>query len=204
MLAGSKPPRRIYSGRSAEESKPAEGPDLRLVREKTPKATPDWDAPSKTIENLPTTFEVSMRVGRHVEALIQDLRFSIRLLLRERAFTVAVLVTLALEHWFDDRGVHPGRRPAASASAGQLPGKTLQHLRAREKRRPQSLGTTRTGSTSICGPRVLSSATCWRRRPPFHPASTCPTVPSRIACGASSYPGTTSTSSALARRRGGS
>jgi predicted permease len=37
-----------------------------------------------------------MRVGRHVEALIQDLRFSSRLLLRERAFTATVLVTLAL------------------------------------------------------------------------------------------------------------
>ena len=37
-----------------------------------------------------------MRVGRHIEALIQDLRFSIRLWLRERASTVAVLVTLAL------------------------------------------------------------------------------------------------------------
>jgi predicted permease len=37
-----------------------------------------------------------MRVGRHFEALIQDLRFSIRLWMRERASTVAVLVTLAL------------------------------------------------------------------------------------------------------------
>jgi len=37
-----------------------------------------------------------MSFGRHVEALIQDLCFSIRLLLRERAFTATVLVTLAL------------------------------------------------------------------------------------------------------------
>ena len=37
-----------------------------------------------------------MRMGRHVEALIQDVRFSIRMLLRERAFTATVLVTLAL------------------------------------------------------------------------------------------------------------
>jgi predicted permease len=37
-----------------------------------------------------------MRIGRHVEALMQDVRFSIRLLLRERAFTATVLVTLAL------------------------------------------------------------------------------------------------------------
>ena len=37
-----------------------------------------------------------MRIGRHVEALIQDVRFSLRWLLRERAFTVTVLVTLAL------------------------------------------------------------------------------------------------------------
>jgi predicted permease len=37
-----------------------------------------------------------MRVGRHFETLIQDLRFSIRLWLRERASTVAVLITLAL------------------------------------------------------------------------------------------------------------
>jgi hypothetical protein len=35
-------------------------------------------------------------MGRHVEALIQDLRFSIRLLLRQRAFTATVVVTLAL------------------------------------------------------------------------------------------------------------
>ena len=37
-----------------------------------------------------------MRIGRHVEALIQDVRFGIRLLLREPAFTATVLVTLAL------------------------------------------------------------------------------------------------------------
>jgi hypothetical protein len=37
-----------------------------------------------------------MRMGRHVEALIQDVRFGIRVLLRERAFTATVLVTLAL------------------------------------------------------------------------------------------------------------
>jgi putative ABC transport system permease protein len=37
-----------------------------------------------------------MRIGRHVEALIQDVRFGIRLLARERAFTATVLVTLAL------------------------------------------------------------------------------------------------------------
>jgi putative ABC transport system permease protein len=37
-----------------------------------------------------------MRLGRHVEALIQDARFSLRWLRRERAFTVTVLVTLAL------------------------------------------------------------------------------------------------------------
>jgi len=37
-----------------------------------------------------------MRPGRHVEALIQDVRFSLRWLLRERAFTATVLVTLAL------------------------------------------------------------------------------------------------------------
>jgi hypothetical protein len=35
-------------------------------------------------------------MGRHVEALIQDVRFSIRVLLRERAFTATVLLTLAL------------------------------------------------------------------------------------------------------------
>ena len=37
-----------------------------------------------------------MRIGRHVEAVIQDVRFGIRLLLREPAFTATVLVTLAL------------------------------------------------------------------------------------------------------------
>src|SRR5215207_7834480 len=37
-----------------------------------------------------------MRIRRHIEALGQDIRFSIRLLLRERAFTATVLVTLAL------------------------------------------------------------------------------------------------------------
>lgn len=37
-----------------------------------------------------------MSVGRHIEALIQDLRFTIRFLLRARAFTATVLVTLAL------------------------------------------------------------------------------------------------------------
>ena len=37
-----------------------------------------------------------MRLGRLVEALIQDLRFSVRMLLRERAFGATVLVTLAL------------------------------------------------------------------------------------------------------------
>lgn len=37
-----------------------------------------------------------MRIGRHVEALIQDVRFSIRLLVRGPAFTATVLVTLAL------------------------------------------------------------------------------------------------------------
>jgi predicted permease len=37
-----------------------------------------------------------MRIGRHVETLIRDVRFSLRWLLRERAFTVTVLVTLAL------------------------------------------------------------------------------------------------------------
>ena len=35
-------------------------------------------------------------MARHIEALIQDLRFSLRWLLRERAFTATVLVTLAL------------------------------------------------------------------------------------------------------------
>ncbi len=35
-------------------------------------------------------------MGRHVEALIQDVRFSLRWLLRERAFTATVLVTLGL------------------------------------------------------------------------------------------------------------
>ena len=37
-----------------------------------------------------------MRIGRHVEALVQDVRFSVRVLLRERAFTATVLVTLAI------------------------------------------------------------------------------------------------------------
>lgn len=37
-----------------------------------------------------------MRPGRHVESLIQDVRFSIRWLLRERAFSATVLLTLAL------------------------------------------------------------------------------------------------------------
>ena len=37
-----------------------------------------------------------MRLGRHVESLIQDVRFSIRWLLRERAFSATVLLTLAL------------------------------------------------------------------------------------------------------------
>jgi predicted permease len=37
-----------------------------------------------------------MRIGRHVEAVIQDVRFGIRLLLRQPAFTATVLVTLAL------------------------------------------------------------------------------------------------------------
>jgi ABC-type antimicrobial peptide transport system permease subunit len=36
-----------------------------------------------------------MRVRRHLEALSQDLRFSVRLWLREPASTAAVLVTLA-------------------------------------------------------------------------------------------------------------
>ena len=107
------------------------------------------------------------------------------------------------EHRFDDRGVHTGRRPAVAAAAGERSGRTLQHRRAREKRRPQSLGTTHMGSTSTCGPRTLSSATCWPRLPPFHPVSTFPTVRSRIACDASSYPVTTSTCSALERRRDG-
>ena len=40
--------------------------------------------------------EVEMRPGRHVESLIQDVRFSIRWLLRERAFSATVLLTLAL------------------------------------------------------------------------------------------------------------
>ena len=80
-----------------------------------------------------------MRIGRHVEALIQDLRFSIRLLLRERAFTATVLVTLALSI---------GSTTAVFTLVDVLllrplpvssPEETLQHLRAREKRRPQSL-----------------------------------------------------------------
>jgi predicted permease len=37
-----------------------------------------------------------MRIGRHVEALVQDVRFSLRWLLRERALTATVLLTLAL------------------------------------------------------------------------------------------------------------
>src|SRR5262245_1382108 len=37
-----------------------------------------------------------MRMGRHVEALVHDVRFSVRALLRERAFTATVLVTLAV------------------------------------------------------------------------------------------------------------
>jgi predicted permease len=37
-----------------------------------------------------------MRIGLHIEALIRDVRFSFRWLLRERAFTAPALVTLAL------------------------------------------------------------------------------------------------------------
>ena len=37
-----------------------------------------------------------MRIGRHVAALIQDARFSSRLLLRQRALTATILVTLGL------------------------------------------------------------------------------------------------------------
>jgi predicted permease len=37
-----------------------------------------------------------MRIGLHVEALIQDIRFSFRWLLRERTFTATALLTLAL------------------------------------------------------------------------------------------------------------
>jgi predicted permease len=37
-----------------------------------------------------------MHIGRHVEVLLQDLRFSIRFLLRARTFAATVLVTLAL------------------------------------------------------------------------------------------------------------
>ena len=37
-----------------------------------------------------------MRIGPHVDAVIQDIRFSLRWLLRERAFTATVLITLAL------------------------------------------------------------------------------------------------------------
>jgi putative ABC transport system permease protein len=40
--------------------------------------------------------EVGMRVGRHVEAVIQDLRFATRFLLRARTFTATILVILAL------------------------------------------------------------------------------------------------------------
>jgi putative ABC transport system permease protein len=42
------------------------------------------------------TAKVAMQLGRHVEALIQDLRFAIRFLRRARTFTATVLVILAL------------------------------------------------------------------------------------------------------------
>ena len=39
---------------------------------------------------------ITSEAGRHVEALIQDLRFGIRFLLRARTFTATVFVVLAL------------------------------------------------------------------------------------------------------------
>lgn len=37
-----------------------------------------------------------MSVSDHLETLIRDLRYSVRLLVRARTFTITVLVTLAL------------------------------------------------------------------------------------------------------------
>ena len=80
-----------------------------------------------------------MRVGLHVEALIQDIRFSFRWLLRERAFTATALLTLAL-------GIGSTTavftlvdvlllRPLPVKSAGR----TLHAVRAGSERRPHSL-----------------------------------------------------------------
>ena len=153
-------------------------------------------------EDSDLTSEFTMRIGRHVEALVQDVRFSVRVLLRERAFTVTVLVTLAIGIGLTSAVFTlvdvlllrplPVTSPEISSTS------PLQ-----EETSTSIPRTTHTSSTSGCGPRVRCSATFWHPRPLFHPASTCPTVPSRTAFGANWYRGTTSTSSALARRLGG-
>ena len=110
-----------------------------------------------------------MRIGRHVEALIQDVRFSLRWLLRERAFTVTVLVTLALSI---------GSTTAVLTLVDvlllrPLPVKSPERLfTLSEPGRDVDLNPSyySMGSTSICGARILSSATCSHRRPSFHPA----------------------------------
>ncbi len=142
-----------------------------------------------------------MRIGRHVEAIDSGRTLRHPIVAAGASLHGNGSRHAGAEHRFDDSGVHPGRRPAAATAAGQVPGKTLQHRRARQKRRPQSLGTTHMGSTSTCGPRALSSVTCWPRPPPLPLVSTFPTVRLRIACDASSYPVTTSTCLALERRR---
>jgi hypothetical protein len=48
------------------------------------RATPVSCTSSKTIDRQT---EAEMRIGLHVETLIQDIRFSFRWLVRERAFT---------------------------------------------------------------------------------------------------------------------
>jgi hypothetical protein len=57
------------------------------------RATPVSCTSSKTIDRQT---EAEMRIGLHVEALIQDIRFSFRWLVRQRAFTATALLTLAL------------------------------------------------------------------------------------------------------------
>ena len=103
------------------------------------------------------------------------------------------------KHRLDVRSLHAGRRPAASASAGQIPGRSLQRLRSRKKRRPQSLDHSHEfyerlrPRSSVPQPSGILDH-CFIRRQPVRRCR------HAIASGANSYWGTTSTSS---RWRGG-
>jgi hypothetical protein len=87
-------------------------------------------APLRLRTRLHSRMHGGISITGHLDSLIQDLRYSLRFLLRARTFTATVLVTLANEYRDHGRCVHDYRGFVASSAASPIPRATLHPSRS--------------------------------------------------------------------------